>query len=267
MATVRGPKSKDSEAPLVVWPPPLKVGEELYFLVRLTLDWLALFLTGDKAFKRALYRYSCFDELKTAVLKAERATEGGAGLARGRKRKKAPTEAAPLDISVPYGPQSPNTRELRGFRLQKEWYLKLSSSSLGWLFEWCNQEQAAPRNTYQPNEGDQVSPVKRVFFSRTESAWVARAGGRRWLFKVGRFDADGRLLGAEAYRSQLEAQRSAAERHLANLSSDNNSGQHVSTKGARKDSGHTLARASSVSDGASTELDDWGSGVGVSDPF
>ncbi len=217
--------------------------------MRSTANWLSLFLTGEKAFKRPLARHTFLEELRMAMVASEQpesvdglGLQGGAGR---RKRKRSSTEVQVLDIRVPQAPGSQEMVALRGYRKAGDLFLRMCPESLCWLQGYCAQEERRPAKRAIPNEDPQVSLAKRVFFSRTEDAWVCRGSTGRKLFVVARTGADGQPLDAGTYRMKLEAQKRAAELWLASSSASSDSPGRTDSPGEMRDPAAIVSRGDS----------------------
>ena len=179
---VAGPRCKASQAPLLIWPPPMIHDGKPFFCMCTILEWLCRFLTGQRASQRPLGRFTFMAVLRQAIVEAETALRqqacpdtdlglSGSGYARkqGRRRRGASELAVQaVRISVPRGPGQEATMLLSALHKGSSVFLELCADSLSWLYEWVDQEAHAPkrRRAVEAIEESSSSSLRGVFYSR-----------------------------------------------------------------------------------------------------
>ena len=222
--TIRGPRCKSSEPPLLIWPPPVRVADDrFFFLAQTSCEWLCRFLSGQRAAQRPLGRFSCWAVLKAAMAQAERESRDQACATGSNildectsQKKQRPVRAREcdvLEISVPAGPSSQSHVKLQALRKARSVYLEVAPASLSWLPGWCDTETAHPKRKIP-------SPVEKtntphVFWSRTEQSWVCRGPVRTKKFRVQSVAPSGEPIQGEDYKRLFLAQKDFAMQELS----------------------------------------------------
>jgi hypothetical protein len=221
--TIRGPRCKNSESPLLIWPPPEQAENGMqFFLVQTSCEWLCRFLSGQRASQRPLGRFSCWAVSKAAMAQAEQEhveKDRAAGVdiledsATKKKRRVVRGKAsAILEITVPDGPGSENLVTLQAMRKARSVYLAVAPASFSWMLGWCDAEIAKPKRT-TPSTAEK-SNTPNVFWSRTEQSWVCRGPVRTKKFRVQSVGPSGEQIQGESYKRLFLAQKEFALQEL-----------------------------------------------------
>ena len=221
--TIRGPRCKSSDPPLLIWPPPERADNgRCFFLVQTSCEWLCRFLSGQRAAQRPLGRFSCWAVLKTAMAQAERESRDQASATGsdildecGTKKKRRfvrGRDSDILEISVPAAPNSQNHVTLQALRKARSVYLEIGPASFSWLLGWCDAEIAQPKRK-APSIVEKTN-TPNVFWSRSEQSWVCRGPVRTKKFRVQSVGPSGAHIQGEDYKRLFLAQKDFAMQEL-----------------------------------------------------
>ena len=211
---IRGPHQKESDAPLLVWPPPITEDGDLYFQLSNSSEWLCRFVTGKRSALKPLGRNDHIQAID-AALTSHVSKDMALGSVADRRFKKNLTErknktaAKPVELSVSTYPDSAGTTEVTVIRKQGRLYARLSQETLEWIYIYCSGGPTKPKRVL-PQGADTGNSAMGVIYSRTESCYICRGPLSVKRFRVQTADARGELLSPELYKQMLSDQREAA---------------------------------------------------------
>lgn len=204
------------EAPLVVWPEPILVGEARFFLLRVTVDWLCRFVTGRRGALHPLANCGVLEVIRDAwhAGKVQCDSLNVNGKRRRSHRRGVETEKVVL-LTLPRWPCAAEMVEVRALRRARAIYLEFTHGALTWLYEWCASSDHSRCDVVRPRNSEEERSARRgVFFSRANGAWIAKCSSGVKKFVVCSTSSSGEELAADTYRALLLARRVEAEEWL-----------------------------------------------------